>query len=99
MAQTPVDITPDALIERLMEVYAATSREDLARKLNVPTRTLQRWAAGKGMAFETAVDLLRQAGWLNEKADLSAARRERATRMAIRLADDLSELVETLRPG
>jgi hypothetical protein len=92
-------VTPDVLIARLMEVHSARTREELARKLNVPLRTLQRWATGEvGMAFETAVDLLEQAGWLaveGKQADHSAAH-QRARRVTAKLADDLEELAGLL---
>lgn len=66
-------VTPDALIQRLMEVYDAPSREALARELDIPLRTIQRIAAGKGTTFARTVDLLDRAGYLKGEEDLEAA--------------------------
>lgn len=92
-------VTSTALIARLKEVYETDGQEELARKLNVPLRNLQRWSSGKGIKFEEAVDLLERAGWLNldERTSLSRAKQERARRSAQALSDQLQELVSLLR--
>lgn len=61
-------ITPAALIERLMEVYDASSQEDLARRLGVPARRVSDYKAGKGMQFDRTLYFLDCAGWLNNTA-------------------------------
>jgi transcriptional regulator with XRE-family HTH domain len=62
-------ITPAALIDRLMEVYDASSQEDLARRLGVPARRVSDYKAGKGMQFGRTIEFLERAGWLNTAAD------------------------------
>lgn len=94
-------VTPDVLLARLTEIYKATSQEDLARKINVPLRSLSRWSSGRGIHFDTAVELFMRAGWLNlddGEVSLGVAQRERARHLARTLADELEELTELLGP-
>lgn len=56
--------TPRDLYDRLVAVLAPESDEDLARKLELPLRTVQRMKSGEGPRFDRAVELLEIAGWL-----------------------------------
>lgn len=95
-------ITPAALIERLMTVYNATSQEDLARQLGVPSRRVSDYKAGKGMRFDRTVDLLNRAGWLtptaiNEPAIDARARGAAPVDPLEELAGAVAELLEGQR--
>lgn len=59
-----IDPSPQQLYERLLEVTQAGTDEDLARKLDMPLRSLQRLKEGRGASYERTVQLLSVAGWL-----------------------------------
>lgn len=56
---------PQELLDRLRDVYGATTDADLARHLGVGERYISRWKSGEGMRYGTTVRLLDEAGWLS----------------------------------
>lgn len=87
----------------LMKLYEATGQEDLARKLDKPTRTVQRWFAaaagrdGKGPEWENAVELLSVSGRLRTSGEaMHEAKLQRVRRVVTRLADDVEALEKLL---
>lgn len=74
--------TTKALVERLKEVYEIETDEDLARKLDVPVRTVGRWKAGGGMTYRRTIDFLNRVGWLAVSAERPSLAHLRAAERA-----------------
>lgn len=75
--------SPQDLYERLRELNPDLSEERLARKLDLASvQTLRRLKRGEGVEFETTIQLLKAAGWLDlngdatTRAQLDQAKRE-----------------------
>lgn len=84
-------ISSELLIKRLLGSRPGTTLEGLARELDVPLRTVQRWSTNsdpaKGPQWRYAAKLLAMGGWLNTDGEppLKLAGTERP-------ADELEEL-------
>lgn len=84
------------LYKRLREIHPdATSDEKLARALDLDVSPILRLKRGQGVSFETTVQLLQAAGWLDlDGESTTRAQLDRAKREMRQLNEHLAQVLD-----